>query len=209
MRPPDRTHGIFMTGALLLSIVRNLTAAGSIRSGQALPGLSIRWCKLLASDVLMLRLTEVMVGSLSHTDLQQSGRSVRQLAGSSFRRHWKFRMRRAWAAKHGHDGADAAGPYGSTARIVPQHRSQAWAWLVEFCNFAVSTIRHAMHVLQRHVDRCVSNIVGLAASSGAFHPGRCACAGAAAAGGPQAARRGALSEASRSGGRGNDALRPG
>ena len=39
-------------------------------------------------------------------------------------------MRRAWAAKHGGDCADAAGPHGSTARVVPEHRSQARVWRI-------------------------------------------------------------------------------
>ena len=44
---------------------------------------------------------------------------------ASPRRHWKFRMRRAWAAKHGRESGDADGPHSSTARVVPEHRTQA------------------------------------------------------------------------------------
>ena len=45
------------------------------------------------------------------------------------RRHWKFRMRRAWAAKHGRESGDADGPHSSTARVVPEHRTQASAFI--------------------------------------------------------------------------------
>lgn len=133
-----------MTGALLLSIVRHLTAASSFQRTR-MGGTRHTLLQPLASDVPMLRLTAVITGSHSRIDLH---RSIRQTTRSSYRRHWKFRMRRAWAAKHGHDGADAAGPHGSTARIVPQHRSQAWAWLIIEKRFLAAGVCDMMHLLR-------------------------------------------------------------